>query len=155
MTRPRATHLLSATALTALLAVAAVGCGGNDGDGGENGGGGAGGSAVPTAPGTAGGAGGAGDAAAGEQIARSSGCAGCHGQDFQGAAGPTWVGLAGSQVTLTDGSTVVADDAYLARAISDPAAELVDGFSLKMPANDLDDAEVADIVAYIKSLDGG
>jgi cytochrome c oxidase subunit 2 len=89
----------------------------------------------------------------GEQLSRSSGCAGCHGPDFGGGAGPTWLGLAGSEVTLTDGSTVVADEAYLTRAIADPSAELVEGYTLKMPANNLTDAEIADIVAFITTLD--
>lgn len=91
----------------------------------------------------------------GERIARSRGCAGCHGEDFDGASGPSWVGLAGSEVELVDGSTVVADRDYLARAIADPDAEVVSGYLLKMPANDLNDEQVADVVAYIESLSGG
>jgi cytochrome c oxidase subunit 2 len=97
---------------------------------------------------------GAGDPANGEQLSRSSGCAGCHGQDFGGGAGPEWIGLAGSDVELTDGTVVVADTAYLTRAIADPSAELVAGYNLKMPANSLSDAEIADIVAFIETLDG-
>jgi cytochrome c oxidase subunit 2 len=97
---------------------------------------------------------GAGDAANGEQLARSKGCAGCHGQDFGGGAGPDWIGLAGSDVELTNGSVVVADTAYLTRAIAVPSAELVAGYNLKMPANGLSDAEIADIVAFIETLDG-
>ncbi|MGB7879048.1 MAG: c-type cytochrome [Ilumatobacteraceae bacterium] len=88
----------------------------------------------------------------GRQLSQSKGCAGCHGQDFGGGAGPGWIGLAGSEVSLVDGSTVLADDAYLTRAIADPSAELVDGYTLKMPANNLNDAEVADIVAFINAL---
>jgi cytochrome c oxidase subunit 2 len=97
---------------------------------------------------------GAGDPANGEQLARSSGCAGCHGQDFGGGAGPTWIGLAGSDVELKNGTVVVADTAYLTRAIADPSAELVADYNLKMPANRLSDAEIADIVAFIETLDG-
>ena len=88
----------------------------------------------------------------GKQLSQSKGCAGCHGQDFGGSAGPGWIGLAGSEVSLVDGSTVVADDAYLTRAIADPSAELVDGYTLKMPANNLSDAEVADILDFINAL---
>lgn len=88
----------------------------------------------------------------GEQLARSGGCAGCHGKNFGGGAGPGWIGLAGSEVTLTDGTTVVADDVYLTTAIGDPSTQLVDGYNLKMPPNNLSDAEIADIVAYIKTL---
>jgi cytochrome c oxidase subunit 2 len=98
----------------------------------------------------------AGSAAAnGEQLLRSSGCAGCHGADFRGGAGPSLVGLAGSTVTLADGTTMVADTAYLTRAIADPSADLVADYNLRMPANGLTDAEIADIVAYIETLADG
>jgi mono/diheme cytochrome c family protein len=91
----------------------------------------------------------------GRDIANSNGCASCHGNDGQGSVGPPWIGLAGSQVTLADGSQVVADDAYLERAIVDPGAEIVDGFLLQMPANSLGDEQVDAVVAYIKELAGG
>jgi cytochrome c oxidase subunit 2 len=92
------------------------------------------------------------EAEAGRTLARDSGCAGCHGNDFAGGLGPTWVGLAGSEVELEDGTTVTADDAYLTRAIADPGAERVAGFALEMPANDLSEEEIAQIVAYIRAL---
>ena len=130
-------RLVAASGLTLAMAVAAVACG-DDGDGA---------SSSQATPGT--------PAERGEQLARSKGCAGCHGQDFGGGAGPEWVGLAGSEDTLTDGSTVVADEAYLVRAIANPGAELVDGYNRKMPANNLSDAEIDDIVAFIQSLADG
>jgi len=72
------------------------------------------------------------------------------------ALGDTPIPFGGGDMTvLVDGSTVVADDAYLTRAIADPSAELVDGYTLKMPANNLSDAEVADIVAFIETLADG
>jgi cytochrome c oxidase subunit 2 len=55
-------------------------------------------------------------------------------------------------VVLTDGRVVVADDEYLRRAIVDPDAEIVAGYSLKMPRNSLSDAEVDDVIAYIHDL---
>ena len=93
------------------------------------------------------------EAAAGLQVAKDSGCAGCHGSDFSGSIGPSWIGLAGSTVTLEGGQTVVADDAYLTRAIQEPAAEFVAGFPIAMPENDLSPEQVAQIVAYIRELD--
>jgi cytochrome c oxidase subunit 2 len=120
-------RILVAGSVTALLALASACSAGT--------------SASPTSPATR-----------GERIARANGCAGCHGENFEGGAGPGWVGLAGSTVTLVDGSTVVADDDYLTRAIADPAAELVAGYTLKMPANDLTAEEIADIVAFINTL---
>lgn len=94
-------------------------------------------------------------ARSGEELSRSRGCAGCHGGDFDGGAGPGWIGLAGSERLLTDGTTVIADDEYLTTAIVDPSAQLVEGYNLRMPANNLTDAEVADIVAFIETLADG
>lgn len=90
--------------------------------------------------------------ARGRSISNANGCASCHGTNGQGGAGPSWVGLAGSEVELADGTTIVADDEYLARAIRDPGADLLAGYSLRMPENSLTDAEIADIVAYINDL---
>ena len=92
------------------------------------------------------------EAARGKRIASSRGCAACHGASGQGGVGPTWEGLAGSEVALVDGTTVIADDAYLVRAIVEPGAELVEGYPLQMPKNELSEAEVADVVAYINEL---
>lgn len=85
---------------------------------------------------------------AGEQLFKDKGCAGCH----NGEVAPSFEGLAGSEVTLDDGSTVVADDEYLIRSITDPVAQQVDGFSVKMPATELTDEEVGQLVAYIRDL---
>jgi mono/diheme cytochrome c family protein len=86
----------------------------------------------------------------GRDISNSNGCAGCHGGD--GGVGPSWDGLYGSEVKLADGTTVTADEAYLTRAIVEPNAEIVEGYVLKMPSNDLSDDEVADVIAYIREL---
>jgi mono/diheme cytochrome c family protein len=88
----------------------------------------------------------------GRRIANTSGCASCHGADGTGGVGPGFVGLYGSQVTLADGSTVVADDEYLRRSITDPEAELVEGYALKMPVTDLSADEIEDLLAYIREL---
>lgn len=91
-------------------------------------------------------------AAEGATLVRTEGCTACHGERGQGGVGPAWVGLHGSEVELDDGSVVMADDAYLARAITDPGAEQVAGYQVVMPENDLDDDQVAAIVAYLKTL---
>ena len=131
-------RLALAAAATAALAFAGVACGGDggSGDAAET--------TVPVDPAVQ----------RGEAISRSQGCAGCHGESFGGGAGPSWIGLAGSEVLLSDGTTVVADDAYLIRSIADPNAEFVADYSLQMPANSLTDAEIADVVAFIKTLSG-
>ena len=68
--------------------------------------------------------------------------------------GPTWKSLYGKQEILTDGTTVLADEAYLARSIREPQAQLVKGFAPIMPPTALSDQEVAALVAYIQSLGG-
>ena len=88
----------------------------------------------------------------GRQISNQNGCASCHGSDGQGGVGPTWEGLAGSEVELDDGRVVVADDEYLRRAIVDPSAERTAGYTLQMPQNQLSDSEVDDVIAYIRDL---
>ena len=99
-----------------------------------------------------------GDAAAGEAIARERGCAGCHGADFSGGIGPSWVGLYGSTVTLEDGSTVTADDAYLTRAIEDPSAERVADFAIAttFPYRDAVGFDLADtprVAAWMRRME--
>lgn len=145
------TRMITVAVSTCALAVVAVSCGGSS-DGAEGAdsaveSGGVVSTETPSAGGTS--------AANGEQLARSNGCAGCHGQDFGGGAGPGLVGLAGSEVALVDGGTIVADTAYLTRSIAEPSADLVADYTLKMPANGLSDAEIADIVDYIETLADG
>lgn len=92
------------------------------------------------------------EARSGADLARSEGCMACHSADGRSSVGPTWKGLYGSEVELEDGSTVTADDEYLARAIEDPEAERVAGFSATMPDRKLSDDEIESIVEYIRTL---
>jgi cytochrome c oxidase subunit 2 len=95
------------------------------------------------------------DAARGEKLYLESGCKACHSVDGVKGVGPTWKGLAGSQITLQDGSTVTADDTYLVEAIVDPAARIHQGFPPIMPAaykDTLSEQQIQDIVAFIKTL---
>jgi cytochrome c oxidase subunit 2 len=99
------------------------------------------------------GSGGSSDAAKhGQELARTKGCSACHGANGEGGLGPTWVDALGSTVTLTDGTQVVVDEAYLTRSIKDPQAQVVTGYAVAMPPQTLTDQEVADLVAYITSL---
>lgn len=103
----------------------------------------------------------AGDAVAlGKQLFTSDSCSGCHSLDGSPGAGPTMKGLAGSQVHLSDGTTVTADDKYLVTAISDPDAEIVQGYqkgvmSGAIASFGLHDAanvnQLLALVAFIKS----
>ena len=65
--------------------------------------------------------------APGADVYRRYACAGCHSLNGSDGTGPTFKGLAGSTVTLTDGSRVQADAAYLERSIVDSDAQVVEG----------------------------
>ena len=50
---------------------------------------------------------------------------------------------------------MVADDSYLINSIVDPRSQIVEGYDAVMPtfyADQLDDAQISDLVEYIKSL---
>ena len=70
--------------------------------------------------------------------------------------GPTWQDLYGSTVTLNDGSTVTANNAYIHRSIVDPNAKVVQGFSKGVMHQDfgskLSDSQIQDFIAYIEAL---
>jgi cytochrome c oxidase subunit 2 len=98
-----------------------------------------------------------GDAAKGKALFTSLGCASCHSIDGSPGTGPTLKGLFGSQVKLTNGKTVTADDAYLLESIEDPDAEIVEGFQPGIMSSVIKPHQVAqqdaqDLIAYIKTL---
>lgn len=92
---------------------------------------------------------------AGRQLAAQQ-CAACHSIDGSQVVGPTWQGLYGSEVVLEDGSTVTADEAYIAESIRDPNAKVHTGFPANvMPSygSTFSDEQIDQIVAYIRSLE--
>jgi mono/diheme cytochrome c family protein len=94
-------------------------------------------------------------AARGAVLAEGTACLQCHTIDGSSATGPTWKGLAGSDRPLTTGEFVRADDSYLFNSIVDPSSQVVEGFDDVMPssfAGQLAEAEIDDLIAYIKSL---
>jgi cytochrome c2 len=87
------------------------------------------------------------------------GCIACHSNDGStlGKVGPSWKGLFSSQVTLTDGKKVLADEAYLRESIKEPAAKIVKGYDKSdagMPSYEgvINDAQIEALILYIKSL---
>ncbi|HET9372705.1 MAG TPA: cytochrome c oxidase subunit II [Vicinamibacterales bacterium] len=80
-------------------------------------------------------------------------CATCHKTDSTGR-GPSLVGVYGSTVELTSGSTVVADENYLRESIMNSQARVVRGFQPIMPAFQgmVNEEDLMQLIAYIKSL---
>lgn len=81
------------------------------------------------------------------------GCSGCH-DPHSGIHAPDLHGLYGRQVTLSDGSTVTANDRYLHDSIVLPAIQVVQGYAPIMPVyqSRIDEEDILSLIAYIKSL---
>lgn len=92
----------------------------------------------------------------GRELFQRTGCAGCHTTDGSAGTGvgPTMLGLYGSERTFNDGSTVIADEAYISKAMINPGERIVEGYDEGMPSflGILSDDEINSIVLYIKSL---
>lgn len=97
--------------------------------------------------------------ARGSELYTSDGCSGCHSLNGIRITGPSWKGLAGSRVQLSDGRTVIASNAYLTRHIVEPDAMTVQGYpsGVMAQAIEVEDLrahpeEVEALVAFIDSL---
>jgi cytochrome c oxidase subunit 2 len=90
---------------------------------------------------------------AGQLLVAANGCNACHSINGTEGIGPTWLGLFGRQETLTDGSVITVDEPYIHESITAPQAKIVAGFETQlMPTYDFTDEQIANIVAYIKTL---
>jgi cytochrome c oxidase subunit 2 len=89
-------------------------------------------------------------AQAGAQLYDQLACITCHGT----GRGPTLNGLFSKTVRLNDGSTVVADEAYLRESILYPSAKIVQGYTPIMPTykGQVTEEQLLQLIAYIKSL---
>ena len=95
-------------------------------------------------------------ASQGQKLFQQYGCSSCHLMDEQGRC-PNLRGLYGSHVLLSDGRTVVADDAYIRESILIPNAKIAAGFSPDiMPTfqGQLSEENILALVEYIRSLSG-
>lgn len=88
----------------------------------------------------------------GKALSESKACVACHTVDGTPRVGPTWKGLYGKTETMENGATALVDEAYLKAFIRDPQARVVKGFAPMMPKIEMSDAELAALVAYIKSM---
>jgi cytochrome c oxidase subunit 2 len=98
-------------------------------------------------------------AARGRDLFTRLGCISCHGHAPNLAAGvraPNLEGLFGSQVALSDGTYVKADENYLRESILNPQAKITMGYPNIMPsfAKTTSEEDLLDLIAYIKSLRG-
>jgi cytochrome c oxidase subunit 2 len=89
----------------------------------------------------------------GERLFASMGCNSCHSGNAA-ARGPNLAGVYGSRLTLTDGSQVLVNDAYIRDAILNPSQHVTAGFAPIMPTyqGQISEDGLIDLVEYIKDM---
>ncbi len=89
----------------------------------------------------------------GAKLYTTKGCVACHTTTGAKLVGPSWKGIYGKSES-TDHGAVTVDDAYIKESILAPNAKIVSGFQGVMPtfSGQVSDAELDELVAYIKSL---
>ncbi|MES2391740.1 MAG: cytochrome c oxidase subunit II [Acidobacteriota bacterium] len=89
----------------------------------------------------------------GERLFSSMGCNSCH-SGTAAARGPNLAGVYGSKLTLTNGTQVTVDDAYLRDAILNPGEHLTAGFAPIMPTyqGQISEDGLIDLVEFIKTM---
>jgi mono/diheme cytochrome c family protein len=89
----------------------------------------------------------------GEQLYTQNACQTCHSLDGTRLVGPSFQGLFGSERTFNDGSTRVADEAYITQSIREPSSQVVEGYQNAMvPYDYLSEGEVQSLIEFIKTL---
>ena len=91
----------------------------------------------------------------GAKLVQVKGCVACHSLDGSSKIGPSYKGIFGKEVELTDGSKVVVDENYIRESVRKPQAKIVKGFNPVMPPYTpemIGEEDINAIVAYIKSL---
>ena len=94
-------------------------------------------------------------ASRGAALFRALGCSGCH--EGGNVRAPNLQGVYGRPVPLSNRTTVLADTRYIRDSILEPSKDIVAGYDPIMPsfAGLIDEAELADLVAYVRSLSIG
>jgi len=89
----------------------------------------------------------------GERLFASMGCNACHSGNAA-ARGPNLAGVYGTKLTLTDGSQVLVNDAFLRDAILNPSQHITSGYAPIMPTyqGQISEDGLIDIVEYLKNL---
>lgn len=86
----------------------------------------------------------------GKTLYTTKACSACHSLDGSKLVGPTFKGLYMKKGEHSGGA-YTADENYLKKSILEPNANIVKGYAPAMPKMPLTDAEVQDLIAFIKS----
>ena len=89
-------------------------------------------------------------------ILRAKSCLTCHSLDGSVMVGPTLKGMVGLRETVADAAgrtrEIVVDEAYLAKSIQDPMADIVKGYPPAMPSAPLTQEELKQVIELLKGL---
>lgn len=96
------------------------------------------------------------DVKAGELVYSLKGCVACHKTDGTAQLAPAWNGLYGKKEKVKENGNemeVTVDDAYIRESILTPPKKVTVGFEkMVMPVMNLNDDEIRQVTAFIKSL---
>ena len=89
----------------------------------------------------------------GERLFASMGCNACHSGNAA-ARGPNLYGIYGSRLTMTDGSQVTVNDAYLRESILNPSQHVPAGFAPIMPTyqGQVSEDGLISLIEFIKNM---
>jgi cytochrome c oxidase subunit 2 len=91
----------------------------------------------------------------GSKLYQEKGCFACHSTDGTPRVGPSFKGLFGKKEEVISGGkgeTVVVDEAFIRKFISEPNVVHIEGYPPIMPKISMTDEELMALVDYIKSL---
>lgn len=90
----------------------------------------------------------------GKRLIYSKGCVACHTTDGSKLVGPSFKGIYGKEVNLSDDTKTIVDDIYIRESIENPSIKIVAGFPPSMPPYKglVGEEEILSIIEYIKSL---
>jgi cytochrome c oxidase subunit II len=93
-------------------------------------------------------------AEAGKMLYKRRGCAQCHSLDDTAGTGPSFKGIYGKSVKMSDGSSVLVDDNYIRQSILEPQAKVVSGYQPVMSTYKglVSDDDISALIEFIKSL---
>ena len=89
---------------------------------------------------------------AGRMVATKNGCFACHTADGAESIGPTWLDLMNRETLLDDGTTVIADEAYIRTSITDPNDQVVADYDRVMTPYELSEEDMSMLLIYLGSL---
>jgi cytochrome c oxidase subunit 2 len=87
----------------------------------------------------------------GAAVYKKKGCEGCHTLDGGIKVGPSFKGVFGKDVKLSDGSTVKMDAAYIRNSLLSPQGQARSGFPPSMPVIPLSEKEIEGVIEFIQA----